>query len=344
MSTISFKPKQVTKKLLSPLSGRAKDVLTNRFGLTDDAEPKTLEAIGKGYGITRERVRQIENFAIGTIKKSDAYKELTHIFEELRNIVARLGSIIGEEELLNLISKDKQTQNHINLYLELSDKFKKHKEDDTFTHRWSIDDNVASIVHESLRKLYATLSDQDLISEDKILATFIGHLKELSSDYKHDEILRRYLKLSKLVNRNQLGEWGKATSPHVRARGIKDYAYLVMRKAGKPMHFKEVAHEISKLFGKKAHVATTHNELIKDKRFVLIGRGIYALKEWGYKKGTVADIITEVLQKAGEPLHRDDIVKEVLKSRYVKETTILLNLQGKTQFKRVAKATYALAE
>ncbi|HSX27314.1 MAG TPA: hypothetical protein VLG25_00880, partial [Patescibacteria group bacterium] len=87
-----------------------------------------------------------------------------------------------------------------------------------------------------------------------------------------------------------------------------------------------------------------HNELIKDKRFVLIGRGIYALKEWGYDKGTVADVISDVLKKAGKPLHRDDIIKEVLKSRHVKETTILLNLQGKPQFKRVAKATYSLAE
>jgi hypothetical protein len=87
-----------------------------------------------------------------------------------------------------------------------------------------------------------------------------------------------------------------------------------------------------------------HNELIKDSRFVLVGRGIYALKEWGYKKGTVADVITDVLKKAGEPLHRDEIVKRVLKDRYVKETTILLNLQGKPQFKRVAKATYTLAD
>jgi hypothetical protein len=71
---------------------------------------------------------------------------------------------------------------------------------------------------------------------------------------------------------------------------------------------------------------------------------IYALKEWGYEKGTVADIISEVLREASAPLHRDEIVKRVLKSRFVKETTILLNLQGKPQFKRVAKATYELAE
>ena len=67
-------------------------------------------------------------------------------------------------------------------------------------------------------------------------------------------------------------------------------------------------------------------------------------EEWGYKKGTVSEVISEILKKANEPLHRDEIVKRVMKNRYVKETTILLNLQGKPQFKRVAKATYALAE
>lgn len=112
------------------------------------------------------------------------------------------------------------------------------------------------------------------------------------------------------------------------------------------MHFNEIAEAIRESDFKRKDVTTQaiHNELIKDKRFVLIGRGIYALQEWGYKKGTVADMITEVLQEAGEPLHRDEIVKRVLKSRHVKETTILLNLQGKSQFKRVAKATYTLAE
>jgi DNA-directed RNA polymerase delta subunit len=111
------------------------------------------------------------------------------------------------------------------------------------------------------------------------------------------------------------------------------------------MHFNEIAKAIKDSEFKRKEVTTQaiHNELIKDKRFVLIGRGIYALKEWGYEKGTVADIISKVLKEANEPLHRDEIVKRVLKSRFVKETTILLNLQGKPQFKRVAKATYDLS-
>jgi len=142
------------------------------------------------------------------------------------------------------------------------------------------------------------------------------------------------------------GRWGLVKWPMVNPKNIRDKIYVILKEHGKHMHFNEIADAIKQSEFKRKDVTTQaiHNELIKDKRFVLIGRGIYALKEWGYEKGTVADIISEVLRKEGGPLHRDEIVKRVLKSRYVKETTILLNLQGKSQFKRVAKATYALAE
>jgi len=142
------------------------------------------------------------------------------------------------------------------------------------------------------------------------------------------------------------GHWGLVKWPMVNPKNIRDKIYVILKEHGKHMHFNEISAAIKDSDFKRKDVTTQaiHNELIKDKRFVLIGRGIYALKEWGYQKGTVADIISEVLREAGEPLHRDEIVKRVLKSRFVKETTILLNLQGKAQFKRVAKATYGLAE
>ena len=90
-------------------------------------------------------------------------------------------------------------------------------------------------------------------------------------------------------------------------------------------------------------VQAIHNELIKDPRFVLIGRGIYALSTWGYKKGTIADIIKSILEKSEQPLSREEIVKQVLKVRKVKETTILLNLQNKKLFKKVDKNSFTLA-
>ena len=136
--------------------------------------------------------------------------------------------------------------------------------------------------------------------------------------------------------------WGLAKWPTVNPKNIRDKIYVVLQEKGKPMHFSDIADTIKDSDFKRKDVTkqAIHNELIKDKRFVLIGRGIYALSNWGFDQGTVADIIGNVLQNSNEPLHRDEIVRRVLKSRQVKETTILLNLQSKPQFKRVAKATY----
>jgi hypothetical protein len=120
-------------------------------------------------------------------------------------------------------------------------------------------------------------------------------MKDVSEKYKNEEIAKRWLSMSKHICKNPLGEWGKATSPNIHTRGVKDYAYLVMRRHGSPMHFREVAAGINKTFGKKTHIATCHNELIKDDRFVLVGRGVYALKEWGYKTGVVRDVIADIL-------------------------------------------------
>src|SRR3989338_9025863 len=291
MAVISFKPKKVTKNITSHLHDRGRDVVLNRFGLNVDGKRKTLEEIGKKYNITRERVRQVEDAALHSIKKSDAYKAEQATFDELKQLIRKLGSIVAEHELLPYISKDKTTQNHIHFFLVLGDAFTKHREDAHFHARWSVDGEMTEKVHESLRKLYASLSDEDLIPETEMIKKFFDHMKDVAEEYRDKEIARRWLSMSKTVSKNPLGEWGKASSPNVRTRGVKDFAYLVMRRHGSPMHFKEVADSISKIFGKKTHYATCHNELIKDSRFVLVGRGMYALAEWGYKRGTAREVI-----------------------------------------------------
>lgn len=342
MANLSFKPKQVTKRILSPLQDRAFDVILNRFGLGDDAERKTLEAIGDKYGITRERVRQIENAALASIRKADSYKDEQATFDELKNIVSELGAVVEEEELLNHITKEKGTQNHIHFYLVLGDDFKKEREDEHFKTRWIVDENTSREVHGALKRLYGSLSDDELIPETELVDRFLEELKVVADDYRNEEIARRWLKLSKAMASNPLGEWGKSDSANVKTRGIKDYAYLVMRKHGSPMHFREVAKAIEDTFGKKTHVATCHNELIKDDRFVLVGRGQYALKEWGYKPGVVRDVIREILKKEG-PMTKDDVVEKVLKERFLKKNTILVNLQNPKYFKKNKQGLYTVA-
>lgn len=341
-NTVTFKPKQVTKRLLSNLPDRAFDVITNRFGLTDDVERKTLEEIGKKYGITRERVRQIENTSLSMVRKSQSFKENKGVFDELKKLVHTLGAIVSEHEFLDHITKDKLTQNHVHLYLTLGDEFTKHKEDDYFKTRWSVDGEVSKIIHDSLEKLYSNISDDELLTEGEIIARFLDDVKDLSEQYRSEEIVKRWLLISKKIKKNALGEWGRATSSSIKTRGVKDYAFLIMRKHGSPMHFREVAKAVASTFDKNCHIATCHNELIKDKRFVLVGRGIYALSEWGYKSGVVRDVITELLKQNG-PMSKEDIVDQVMKERYLKKNTILVNLQNSKYFKKNKQGLYTIA-
>lgn len=342
-TAINFKPKQVTKRLLSVLPVRAQDVINSRFGLGAEAKKMTLEAIGQKYGITRERVRQIENYAIGNIRKSEIFKKEKPTFDNLEKIIHELGGIVSEEGLLGHVAKDQSTQNHVSLLLVLGDSFEKEKEDEEFKHRWYVNAELSKRVHESLRKLYKGLSDDDLIPESEIVASFLEHVKDVSEQYKNDEVVRRWLSMSKTIGKNPLGEWGKVSSPNIKAKGVRDYAFLVIRKHGSPIHFREVAKAIEKLFGKKAHVATTHNELIKDPRFVLVGRGLYALAEWGYISGVVKDVIRKILEKNG-PLTKEEIIEKVMKERYVKENTIVVNLQNPRYFKKNKDGRYAPVE
>jgi len=338
MPVITFKPKQVTKSLLTTIPPRARDVIIGRFGLEDTPERKTLESIGNTYGITRERVRQIENFALATLKKSDAFAKAAPALKELRDILNSMGGIMSEEEFLEHISSDKTVQNHVTLFLVLSDEFTKHKEDNIFKHRWSVDDTMASEVHAVLHSLHKEFSENDLVPEKELIERFLDRM-HADPKRKNEHTAKRWLGISKVLGKNTLGDWGVASSPNISARGIRDYAFLVIRRHGSPMHFTEVAKNIQSTFGKKAHVATCHNELIKDKRFVLVGRGLYVLSEWGYTGGVVKDVIRHVLEKEG-PLTKAEIVEKVMKERYVKENTILVNLQNAKYFKKDKDGKY----
>lgn len=338
-----FKPKVIVKRLLTSLPERTRVVLESRFGLGQSAERVTLEAIGKRYGITRERVRQIENHALGLLKRSPAFTEADAAFKELERIVDSLGGIVCESDLLSFITKDQSMQNHIYFLLVLGDPFKYRKEDDEVERCWYVDQELAGKVEEALKRLYGGLSDEDLIPEGEMVNRFLKELQDINDKYRNNEILKRWLSISKKIGKNPLGEWGQSHSSNVKTKGVRDYAYLAVKKHGSPLHFREVANLIEKMFNRAAHVATTHNELIKDDRFVLVGRGMYALREWGYTSGVVRDVIRELLRKDG-PLTKEQIVEKVLKERHVKPGTIAVNLQNQKYFKRGKDGRYVLVK
>lgn len=340
--TLSFSPKKLNKKLLQTLPKRAEDILTARFGLGTDTAKKSLESIGKKYGVTRERIRQIADYSIKSIRKSEAYSKEQSAYDELKKVVKDFGGIVRESEFLSFISSDKSSQNHVNFMLTVSDHFNREKEDEEFHHRWNINKELADKIHKALRKLYENLTDEQIVPESDMVKMFLDHVEDLSDEYKNEEIIKRWLTVSKKLGKNPLGEWGKSHSQNISAKGTRDYAYLIIRKHGSPIHFKEVAKLIEKTFKRRAHVATAHNELIKDPRFVLVGRGLYALTEWGYEKGVVKDVIKGILGKEG-PLTKEEIIDKVLKERYVKDNTVLVNLNNPKFFKKDKDNKYHIA-
>ena len=65
------------KNMLEQLSQKERDVLILRFGLNNNGTKQTLDEIGTRYGVSRERIRQIENRAISKLKKLCKNKNLT---------------------------------------------------------------------------------------------------------------------------------------------------------------------------------------------------------------------------------------------------------------------------
>lgn len=339
-ASFSFDSAALAKKLLSAASDRAREILIRRFGLGANTKRETLESIGDRIGITRERVRQIEVAGLNAICSSKAFKEAVSDFGELARYINSLGAIVPEEELLVMLGKDDKVRNRFRFFLVVDSTFFRERETDEFFAHWHIDSVTAKRIRESLSKLYASLSDDKVVSEGELLDRFLDELKDVNDVYKNEEVLKRWLSLSKHIGSNPLAEWGRSTTQSIRIKGVRDYAYLAVKRHGVPMHFSDVAKAIGTLFSKKAHVATTHNELIKDPRFVLVGRGLYALTEWGYTSGVVRDVIREILNKTG-PLKKDEIVKHVKKARFVKDNTILVNLNDSHYFKRLKDGRYA---
>jgi RNA polymerase primary sigma factor len=69
--------------VLDTLSEREAAVVSMRFGLTD-GQPKTLDEIGKVYGVTRERIRQIESKALRKLRHPSRAKKLKPFLETIR--------------------------------------------------------------------------------------------------------------------------------------------------------------------------------------------------------------------------------------------------------------------
>jgi DNA-directed RNA polymerase delta subunit/uncharacterized protein YifE (UPF0438 family) len=322
---------KLCENYLKSLPQRTADVIERRFGLKT-GQRETLEAIGQSFGITRERVRQIEREGFEEI--GPKIRKNQEIFSDFKKVIDSFGGLKEESQLLDVLGEGKY-QNQAFFLLTQGEGFERTAEDNNFYAFWA--DNKNSVL-QAKKVINSTISR--FKKEKKTLP-----LNELADGNK--EVFASYIGISKEIQKNPEGRYGLRNWLEINPRGIKDKAYLVLKKKEEPLHFTQIASLIGELpfsANRKVHTATVHNELIKDNRFILVGRGLYALKEWGYEEGVVKDIILKSLKQAKRPLTKDEIVQKVLEQRFVKENTVVLNLQNKEYFVKDEKGRYNVRE
>jgi hypothetical protein len=314
---------KICQDLISDLPERQEEVILRRFGFGKFKERQTLEEIGKNFGITRERVRQIQEDAFSKIReKLENYK---NVYKDFERYFLSFGGVKKEEILLQDLGQ-KKWEKEVYFLLSLDKKFKRYPEKREHFAFWALEGNFVERAKKNIEILSQKLRE-------------IGKpipLKNLSFISLEKPALISLLEITKLIQKNEEGLYGLREWPEINPRGIRDKAYLALKKVKKPLHFTEITKLIE-----GAHLQTVHNELIKDERFVLIGRGIYALREWGYEPGFVKDLLIKILKEKG-PLEKEKVLKEILRQRMVKENTVLLNLSNRKYFSRDPQGRYRL--
>ncbi len=317
-------------EVLKNLSERTQDIVKKRFGI-GYKKSMTLQGIGDDYEVSRERVRQIVNSGIREVRNQKNQKLFQLTEKEILNYVKdKNGIVVGEYLLNDLAGDDNYERGSIRFFVEITEhlnsaNFKKYPvlEDVIIFKDFDIDQwNETHII---VKKIFESHKD-----------TFdYNSLYEKVSE-KNNEVckvsLRNYLEASNEIDYNPFGKWGMIKWDDISPRGVREKAVIVLKEKKRPMHFSEITEAINDAGlnkgNRKSHEQTVHNELIKNKNFVLVGRGIYALESWGYAEGTVEDVIKNILKNSAEALTANDIVKSVLKIREVSPSTIKTNLNA----------------
>lgn len=344
-STSSFadiKLQNLLNDLLVILTDKEKTVITKRFAL-DNKPRQTLDKIGKSFLVTRERVRQIEVSALKKLQRNILNTKLNLVNKVAFEILSETGGVLSEKELISrLLNRIFHTSpidgQIIRLALTVNPEMDKVDSPRLFRVFWHERDVNLSEIKQIADTGYRILrKTSDVISEKGIIEKVVGTVKDTNmSPARIISILEVDLRFKRIE-----GKWGLMSWRHVNPKSIRDKANIVLKKAKKPLHFVEIANRIAAAhFDKKAvTVQAVHNDLIRYSEFILVGRGLYALKEWGYESGTVADVIAKILSDHG-PISKKEIVKRVLDQRNVKVGTISLNLQKSNAFVRVGRAVY----
>jgi hypothetical protein len=340
------KVQDLVNNLLIVLSEKEKYIIENRFSLNDN--PKlTLETIGKKYNVTRERIRQIEKNALKKLKRNVNNTALSDITTLALDIIHEFGGIIDEERMITEVLRrspdpDMIDVNSLKLTIDLEGDIEHVHNTIQYRPYWKNTDIKGSTVKAVCNAAHKILAVNKEVLDAQVLAERI--IKEGALN-----LTPRFVKSAFDLDRRLFviedNEIGLSSWRSVNPKTLRDKIFFVLKTIKKPLHYIDISNRIASLNfdNKSINTQAVHNELIRHDGFVLIGRGIYALKDWGYEEGTVADVITSILREKGQ-MKRDEIIAEVLERRQVKKITVQLNLKNKPEFERIGRDVYKLAE
>ncbi|KKQ62740.1 MAG: sigma-70 region 4 domain protein [Parcubacteria group bacterium GW2011_GWC1_38_22] len=328
---------EALKQIVADFSLRSQEIIFTRYGVFN-SHALTLEEIGKKYSITRERVRQVIREVLKKVKEKSGVPLFAQVQDKIVLAITENGGIMEKKQLLKVLGKGNASEEAaVCFFLECTDAVKgvEVKDELSFSYMLPLFDieGWRAVKNAAVKVLVA---EKKPLSVDEMFELLKAEVKI------EKDVFQSYLEVSEEIKQNTFEKWGIAKWKEISPKGTREKSYLVLKEAGIPLHFRDIAKKIDQyhLNKKGTHPQTVHNELIKDKNFVLVGRGIYALVEWGYKKGTVKDVIEEILKKSSKPLNRDEILKKVLDIRHVKKSTIVINLNN--YFSKTKEGVYSI--
>lgn len=346
--------KKIVEEIIQNLNPKERETIIKRYGLRG-GEIETLESIGKELGITRERVRQIQNQAIQKIKPIiNSHQEIKNFIQKTKQFLEPIG-VQEEYYFYHILIKNKLIkageEKIIRFFLIHHEDIGYYPGDDFLKSFYAKDKNYSLFLKHILKKIYIHLIEnhQKIFSEDELFHLILKEIKIHKIQEKNFESLINLIRIIRHLHKNPFNFWGFIKNYFIVPTSLKHKIYLILKSENRPLHFSEIHKKINQItqiedeflhpiWKKPYSLESIKNELIKNSDFVFVGRGTYALKEWGFEEGKIFDVLKNFIlknkevsfQKVYEFINSQKIVKPSTLSIYLyrMQKQGLINIEG----------------
>lgn len=330
------------------LDKREADILQRRYGLLN-RQPESLQAIADDYSLTRERVRQVQNRSLSLIlPKLQRHPDVEALTRVATNYLGKL----KVKRLQTLLSQlrdhyrldDEPELNVIGFLLRYSPKLSHAEEDEHFHHFVGAQERLVKLARHVLKRIHQRFVDNHhkVWSEDKVAELVQREIERHLKVKPSQNELFDFLKIIKAVAKNPFNQFGLRSNEFISPPSLREKIRLVLKVKGRPLHFRDIYHQLKEFqtlkdeflshhWHKDYNQESIHNQLIFDPEIVLAGRGIYALKEWGYFDGDTL-LLMRQLVKTAKRIHKEQLWEAVQKQKLISRTTFEIYLRRKEVF------------